>query len=125
MAAIRFGKVGYHLLFMQVIDNGGIMDFRVIVIRLLALVSVICAFAACQQESEKALPEAAVMTSSPTRLTDTSDPPMGAAAEATIEPDRGRIEVVTVSSPSLADAVAYPVESNDVFVYLPPGYDSS
>lgn len=50
------------------------------------------------------------------------------AAEPTAEavvPDRGRMEVVNVPSPSLADAIVLPMESKDVFVYLPPGYDTS
>lgn len=41
------------------------------------------------------------------------------------DPERGRIELASVPSPSLADAVVFPAESNDVFVYLPPGYDTS
>ena len=45
--------------------------------------------------------------------------------ETAVEPERGRIDLETVPSPSLANAVVYPVENNDVLVYLPPGYDTS
>jgi hypothetical protein len=45
--------------------------------------------------------------------------------ETVVEPERGRIEIASVPSPSLANAVVYPVDNNDVLVYLPPGYANS
>ena len=52
-------------------------------------------------------------------------PTVTTPTETVVEPERSRIEIASVPSPSLANAVVYPVDNNDVFVYLPPGYDTS
>jgi len=57
--------------------------------------------------------------------TTTTMPTVTTPTDTVVEPERSRIEIASVPSPSLANAVIYPVDNHDVFVYLPPGYDTS